>query len=1080
MRGCAIFSAVLIVLTVSGTTARAQTPGRSADGLWQTAGREPRTAALRRTDIVGPHTILQLDRAALDARLAQAPSEAAQNRPAAPPVVVSLPLPDGRFSRFRIDESPILAPELAAAFPQFKTYRGTGIDDPTATARLDVTGDGLHAQILAAGGTVYVDPYAAGDLVNHVSYDKASRARTGERAADVVDGASDSGLAPRSYNELPMTNGTVLRTYRLALAATGEYTAAAGGTKAAALSRITTSMNRVNGIYERELAVRMTVATGTPADPTLLIYTNAATDPYDNSSATTMLGQNQTNLDTLVGSANYDIGHVFSTFGGGVATLRSVCGGGIKARGVTGLPSPTGQVFDVDYVSHEMGHQFGANHSYNSSSGSCGANRSGAHAYEIGSGVSIMGYTGLCAPENTVVNSVDVFTIDSLNEATAFVTSGSGQYCGAVVANGNLVPAVTAPASVTVPANTPFELTATAADGNGDALTYSWEQFNRNALTTANPWSADDGVSPLFRSYAPSTSPTRTFPSLTYILNNSNAPPASVACQGGGSGCISGEVLPTTPRTMNFQVIVRDNRAGGSAIATAQTLVTVDAASGPFTVTAPGAAAAWPAFSTQTITWAVNGTHTLAPNVTILLSTDGGLTFPVTLLGSTPNDGSADIVVPPVPTSQARIKVKAAGGVFFDIAGVNVTIAPPMSPPGVPGKSTPANGQSSVSRHAVLSWTAAADTERYEYCLDTSANAACDTAWVSTGTGASLALSGLAPGTGYSWQVRAVNAAGQTIADGGGWWTFTTQSLANPQAEIALDFGTGVGLWTYSGGGTPTWSQLHGLSPAAMTTGELDANGLADLVVTFPGAGVWAYMNNSTWAQLHPLDATRLAAGDLDGNGIEDLVANFPGYGIWARFDSGSWVQLNALNSTVLAVGNTDGTPGGRADLAVAFAGQGTWVLRNNSHWVQLHPQTALQLQVGDVDGSGVLDLIVQFGGLGQYILYNGTSWALLHPTLATAMVIGNIDGDAGHRSDIVLNFPGLGVWTYMNNGTWSQLHGLNASVLATGDVDGNGQSDVILVFPGIGVWTHRNRSTWTQIHGFTPESAISGRLNAN
>ena len=714
MRGRAIFSAFVTVLTLSSPVVWAQTATRSADGLWQTPGNAPQGAPLRRTDLIGPHTFVQLDRPALDARLALAPSESAQNRATAAPVVVTLPLPDGRFSRFRIEESPILAPDLAAAFPQFKTYRGVGVDDPTATARLDVTGAGVHAQIIAAGGTIYVDPYEPGDLVNHVSYDKASRGRAGERAADLVDGELDLDAVQRAYNELPMTNGTVLRTYRLALAATGEYTAAAGGTKSAALSRMTTSMNRVNGIYERELAVRMTVLTGPPADPTALIYTDAATDPYDNSSATTMLGQNQSTIDAVVGNANYDIGHVFSTYGGGVATLRSVCGSTYKARAVTGLPSPTGQIFDVDYVSHEMGHQFGANHSYNSSSGSCGPNRSGAHAVEVGSGVSIMGYTGLCSPENTIVNSVDIFTIDSLNEATAFITSGGGQSCGTVVANGNLVPSVTAPASFTIPAGTPFELTATATDANGDALTYSWEQFDRNTLTTANPWNVDDGVSPLFRSYAPSSSPTRTFPSLTYILNNDNVPPASATCQGGGSGCVSGEVLPTTARTMNFQVIVRDNRAGGSAIATAQTLVTVNSGAGPFTVTSPSAVATWPAFSTQTITWAVNGTNTIAANVTILLSSDGGLTFPVTLLGSTPNDGAADITVPQLLTSQARIKVKAAGGIFFDIANVNVTIAAPPDPPGVPAKTAPATGLAGVSRNAALSWTAALNTERYE------------------------------------------------------------------------------------------------------------------------------------------------------------------------------------------------------------------------------------------------------------------------------------------------------------------------------------------------------------------------------
>ncbi len=1053
----------------------------SADGLWRRASDQDVPAAQRRADIPGGFAVVQLNRPALDARLAQAPNELAPNRGNQPDVIITLPLPDGRFSRFRIEESPILAPELAAAFPEIRTYRGAGLDDATATARLDLTATGFHAQIIAAGGTIYVDPYSIGDLINHVTYDKRSRPRPG--IVDQVIGTADA--LERTYNTFPITNGTTLRTYRLALAANGEYTTVAGGSKPLALARMTTTMNRVNGIYERELAVRLTVATGTPGDPTLLIYTNPGSDPYSN--GTNAINENQTHLDTVIGTANYDIGHVFTTGSGGIAQLQSVCNASGKARGTTGSGNPTGDGFDVDYVAHEMGHQFGGNHTFNGTVDNCTSpNRSAAHAYEVGSGSTIQAYAGICGNEDLQPNSDDIFNFESLNEMTAFITAGGGAACGAATATGNTVPSVTAAgAAFTIPANTPFELTATASDVNGDALTYLWEEHDLGTASNGtNAW-IDDGSRPLFRSYEPTTSPTRSFPSLTYILNNANVPPTTYLCPSAvrpaSPPCLTGEALPTTNRTMQFHVTVRDNRAGGGGINTAQTSVTINAATGPFAVSAPNTAVTWPAASTQTVSWTVNGTSGLAANVTILLSNDGGATFPVILAASTPNDGSETITVPGTQGSTARIKVKAIGNVFFDISNTNFTIGPPASPPGAFTKSSPGNGTSGTSAQPTISWTASTAALSYEYCVDTSSNATCDTAWVSAGNVLSTRLTALLPSTAYSWQMRAVNGSTPTLADGGTWWTFTTAALTNPQADIAIDFGPSLGLWTnYDSGGTSTWSPIHNLSPTRLTTGDLDGNGQADILANFAGYGLWAFVNNTTWTPLHPLDADLVATGDIDGSGVDDLLVTFSGYGLWVRYDSGSWLQLSGLAINTLAVGNIDGSPGSKADVVVSFPSAGLWTYRNNAAWTQDHPFSATRLAIGDVDGSGVGDVIVQFTGYGQYVYYNSTSWTLLHPTTATAFVTGQLDNDGGHRSDVVMNFPGVGVWARMNNSVWTQLHGLNADVIATGDVDGNGQADVILSFPGLGIWVYRNQTTWSQLHGLNPELVAPGRVNAN
>jgi hypothetical protein len=308
----------------------------------------------------------------------------------------------------------------------------------------------------------------------------------------------------------------------------------------------------------------------------------------------------------------------------------------------------------------------------------------------------------------------------------------------------------------------------------------------------------------------------------------------------------------------------------------------------------------------------------------------------------------------------------------------------------------------------------------------------------------------------------------------------TFQTIVPPLADVAIDFGPGIGLWGYYDGGAAPWQPLHNLSPTSLVTGDLDGNGRTDLVLTFAGLGLWAFMNNITWTQFHSLDAGPIATGDIDGNGRDDLVATFPGYGVWIRFDSGAWQQLHGLAPAAMAVGDMDGAAGGKADVVLSFPGFGTWAYVNNASWTHLHPLAAVELRMGDLDGTGVSDLIVQFPGFGEWIYYNNASWTQLHALAAAGFATGNIDADAGGRTDVIVNFAGLGVWAFLNNSSWVQLHGLNAPVLATGDVDGNGQADVILSFPGFGVWSYKNLAAWTQIHGAAAEALVTGRLNTN
>lgn len=609
--------------------------------------------------------LVSLDREGLLALVERAPAEGAAPRGSAEAELV-IPDPAGGEQRFRLIDSPVMAPELAARYPEIRTFQLKGVDRPELTGRGDLTPQGFHAVIRTTEGMYYVDPLTVGDNRIHQVYwrrdlipsegVKQFKCLVEDEAVEDAGSAGNSATLGLTPPEEP--NGVAplnLRTYRLALAATGEYTTFHGGTVPLAMAAIVTAVNRVNEVYEHDVAIRMILIPNND----LVVYTNGGTDPYTNNSGGAMLGQNTTNLNAVIGTANYDIGHVFSTGGGGVATLNGPCGGS-KARGVTGLPSPTGDGFYIDFVAHEMGHQWGGNHTFNGSSGNCAGNISAA-AYEPGSGTTVMAYAGICGSQNTQNFSDPYFHRKSLDEIQTFSRSGNGNTCATPVAVGNAVPTADAGAAYTIPKSTPFILTGTGSDSDGaGVLDYNWEQWDLGPSGHPN---TPSGNAPIFRSFNATTSPSRTFPRPFDLINNTQT---------------IGEILPTYARTMNFRLTVRDHDlpAGGNAFD--GTTVTVDANSGPFLVTAPNTAGiTWTGNGPHTVTWDVANT-TAAPvscsAVDIKLSTDGGLSFPSVLASGLPNNGSAAVNVSTANTTTARIQVMCSGNIFFDISNVNFAI----------------------------------------------------------------------------------------------------------------------------------------------------------------------------------------------------------------------------------------------------------------------------------------------------------------------------------------------------------------------------------------------------------------------
>ncbi|RCL63290.1 MAG: propanediol utilization protein [Bacteroidetes bacterium] len=560
---------------------------------------------------------------------------------------VSIPMPNGDIETFLFVESPIMEASLAAQYPEISTYVGYCPDHPEWYGKFDFTPQGFHGMILGVeGGSVFIDPVFHGPLypTMYISYHRdhfrpaIPEQFSCEFHSDVLD------LSLDEEREFARFGTCELRTYRLALSATSTYTAF-HGTQSQAIAAQNTTMNRVNGVFERDIAITMVIV----ANNDLNVYVNAGNDPFTNGNAGAMINENVTVINTNIGLANYDIGHVFGTNAGGLAGLGVVCSSG-KARGVTGSSSPTGDPFDIDYVAHEMGHQFNMNHTQNNS-----CNRNGGTAVEPGSASTIMGYAGICAP-NVQSNSDDYFHGISLEECDALITSG-GHTCPVITPLSNSEPTLTGlSTSITIPANTPFALTATANDPDAsDVLTYCWEQMDNQTGFTMPPSGAST-EGPMFRSLDPSTSPTRFFPNLQDLIADNVS---------------DWEVLPSVSRSMDFRVTVRDNASGGGCNDHDDLVVDVDGNSGPFLVLNPNnSGITWDASTVQNITWDVANTSSSpvsCGSVDILLSLDGGQTFSV-IAGNVPNDGSESITVPNTPSSNALIMVQCANGTFFDVS----------------------------------------------------------------------------------------------------------------------------------------------------------------------------------------------------------------------------------------------------------------------------------------------------------------------------------------------------------------------------------------------------------------------------
>jgi hypothetical protein len=639
---------------------------QTGNPFWRPATKNNNTVVLENKKTIASPQLLELDLASLKQQLANTPKRFESTQKSS--TIVAFPSMDGKTESFSFLETSNMDAALAERYPDIKSYIGASTQNPGTVIYISLSPLGLQSMLVNPDrSAVFIEPYTK-DAQTYVVYRKSDKAPAVNTFECKVIERAKAEISSENIAARPNADDGKLRTYRLALSCTSEYTTYFGGTKPLALAAMNNTMTRVNGVFEMDFGVHMNLI----ANNDILIYTNATTDPYSNASTGAGGAWNtelQNNLTTTIGNAAYDIGHLFGASGGGgnAGCIGCVCVDDTasttdenKGSGFTS-PSdgiPSGDNFDIDYVVHEMGHQFGANHTFTHS------NEGTGKQMEPGSGSTIMGYAGITT-RDVQPHSDAYFHAISVEQVTNYIKTTT---CQTTTNTGNAIPTANAGLDYTIPKGTPFMLTGSATDANGDTLTYDWEQMNSGTSNTSVP-NATKTSGPNFRSYNPSASPVRYFPRMSSVLTGATTTAGTE---------ITVEALPNVARTFNFRLTVRDNRPGGPANNSDDTVVTVNATAGPFAVTAPNTAVSYAAGSSQTITWSVAGTtanNVNCANVDILLSTDGGLTFPITLLSATANDGSEAVTIPNLPGTTNRIMVKGTNHIFFDVSNANFTIA---------------------------------------------------------------------------------------------------------------------------------------------------------------------------------------------------------------------------------------------------------------------------------------------------------------------------------------------------------------------------------------------------------------------
>jgi hypothetical protein len=657
------------------------------------------------------YAVAAVDDAVLQAVLNTAPAEL--NRDPALAVQMTLPLPDESFSFFDIARTQMMEAALAAQFPQLSTYRFESIDQPTVSGHLTTGMSKLYAAGTSVNGLLRIDPVMSRTGMVYVVYYDRNRTDGLNEFEHVLNEQEEAAIPPvpkaargsmdvlqdltfekamwqqvNANLQAKAVTGSILRTFRFTATTTGEFyqNNDTGNGDVDVIQSLLQRINAVNAVMEPEISVRLILAANTLD----VLFNDPTTDGIDDGDAPCNLREtNQVIAQANLNEADYDIGFLFSTGSSGGCAWYVVCEDSVngfpaheKARGA-GHFGTNGTGLGTGLILHETGHQLGAKHTYSGQTSGCNApNFDGddgtlPSAFEPGSGTTIMSYYSSCGSDNVDISTNtngQYYHAMSQEQIVDNLTSGNGLLCGGSLNTGNTEPSVNAGPDYTIPRQTPFTLTGSGSDPNGDPLKFAWEQID--LATTQRPIDTDDGIGPIIRSIPPLDSPSRTVPDIRDLLNNNNQPRNGVN--------LAGELVPQVDRTVNFRFTGRDGLAGGGGVNSDDMVLNVSGA--PFYITSPNSGSILAGCAVP-VTWEVGGGN-IAANVDILYSTTGGLaannvdeSFPDIIALGTANDGEYDMPVPCTNTSKGRIKVMASDNIFFDVNDNNLSVynEPPVS-----------------------------------------------------------------------------------------------------------------------------------------------------------------------------------------------------------------------------------------------------------------------------------------------------------------------------------------------------------------------------------------------------------------
>jgi len=595
-------------------------------------------------------------------------------------VKMKIPFADGIYHEIEVAEAPVVAEALYIRYPENRSYKVRGVEDKYISGRMAITARGMTAMLYTKTSHLFIEP-------TNSKYHKAYNF-DGSIFNSFSCETDHSNFKVKKQSTERASYGSTERKFTIAIASTGEFSAKHGNNLANINAAITDYLTLLNTLFERDLAITFELT----ADNDDIIFFDPATDGINPSNSTTKLNTAQSVINSTIGSANYDIGHVFYEItapagggwtGSGVASLGVVCSSSSKARGWSGCGGPYPNSFWMGIFAHEVGHQFDATHTFYGTTANCsGSQRSVGNGVEPGSGNSLMSYEGNCGATTipqcdsqniTPESSFQYFHSHSVDQIQTYV-SGSGN-CYTSTGTGNSPPVITMPSSKTIPTETPFFLSATVTDPDGDPLLSAWEEVDTDNLVLSCPDgepndAATSTTAPLFRSFDLSAGGNfRYFPQMSDILDDTQT---------------MGEILPEVGRTIDMRFIARGTDPNGiSGVSYEDVTITVDGNSGPFEVTTASVPIAYLAGESVNVMWTVGNTDQ-APvscsNVNILFSNSGGSTFPITLASSTQNDGSQTVTMPGAATTQGRIKIESIGNIFFSINKGDITIISDCEP----------------------------------------------------------------------------------------------------------------------------------------------------------------------------------------------------------------------------------------------------------------------------------------------------------------------------------------------------------------------------------------------------------------